>query len=129
MMGRGITNVDDFTCPTRPVNYRSTMIEAQTIQTAIRLLLDAAPGSKVILFGSYARGQADARSDLDFLVVEPRVPNRHAEMVRLRQALRPLGVPVDIHVVSAPVFEAWRDTPNTIIFEAAREGRVYEQVA
>ena len=105
------------------------MIDLPTIQTAVNLLLAAAPGSKVILFGSYARGEADPRSDLDFLVVEPTVNNRHQEMVRLRQVLRPLHVPVDVHVVSAPLFEAWRDTPNTIIYEAAREGRVYEQVA
>ena len=47
------------------------MIEARTIEQAIEVLLDAAPrGSEVILFGSYARGDAVADSDVDFLVID-----------------------------------------------------------
>jgi hypothetical protein len=49
--------------------------------------------------------------------------------VRLREVLRPLRIAVDVLVVSAKTFEEWRDTPNTVIYEAAREGKVYEQVA
>jgi len=92
------------------------------------MLLAAAPGSRVILFGSHAIGEADAESDLDFLVVEPEVKDRHGEMVRLRQLLRPLRIPVDVLVVSAETFEEWRDTPNTVMYEASRRGKVYEQV-
>ena len=95
----------------------------------MELLLRAALGSKVILFGSYARGQVGPDSDLDFLVVEPEVKDRYGEMVRLREVLRPLHVPADVLVVSAKVFEEWRDTPNTVIYEAAKEGRLYDKVA
>ncbi len=105
------------------------MIDEQTITKAANLLLAAAPGSKVILFSSYARGQADARSDLDFLVVEPEVKNRFDEMVRLAEVLRPLLLPVDVLVVSEEKFDYWRDTPNTVYYRAVKEGRVYEQVA
>jgi len=105
------------------------MISKSTIDQAVTLLLEAAPGSRVILFGSHARGNAAAASDLDFLVVEPRLANRYEEMIRLREILRPLRIPVDVLVVSSEIFEAWRDTPNTVFYEAAREGRVYEQVA
>ena len=105
------------------------MIDEQTIRRAAESLLRAAPGSKVILFGSHARGQAGAHSDLDFLVVEPEVSDWLGEMVRLREALRPLRVPVDVLVVSRSKFEYWRDTPNTVYYRAAKEGRVYEQVA
>ena len=101
------------------------MIDDGTIGRAARLLLEAAPsGSDVILFGSHARGDADPDSDLDFLVVEPSVKDRHMEMVRLREVLRPLGVPVDVLVVSRERFEYWRDTPNTVIHRAASEGRI-----
>ena len=93
------------------------------------MLLRASPqGSKVILFGSYARGEARPDSDLDFLVVEPRLEDRHAETIRLREALRPARVIADVLGVSERVFCDWKDTPNTVIHEAAREGKVYEQV-
>ena len=101
------------------------MIDENTIRKAVELLLQAAPGSTVIVFGSCARGDADEDSDLDVLVVEPEVTSRLDEMVRLRDVLRPLGIPADVLVVSKKTFEDWADTPNTIVYEAAQEGRVF----
>ena len=85
-------------------------------------MLCAAPGSRVIVFGSHARGNAEPDSDLDLLVIEPTVQARREEMVRLSDALRPLGIPADVVVVSRRTFQEWSDTPGTLIYEAAREG-------
>ena len=105
------------------------MIDQATIADAVRLLLEAAPaGSEVILFGSNARGDAGPDSDLDFLVIEPQLTAKHAEMVRLRDVLRPLRVPADVLVTSRAVFEDWRDTPNNVLYEAWKEGRVFHEV-
>jgi len=98
---------------------------------AARALLDAAPaGSRVILFGSYATGTAGPNSDLDFLIVESKVHDRFGEMVRLREAVEAvLGdvvLPVDVIVTDEEQFCRSENTPNTLAFEAAREGRVYE---
>jgi len=101
-----------------------------TIQKAVDLLLAAAPrGSRVIVFGSYARGQADLRSDLDLLVIEPRVEAPLAEMIRLRRVLRGLRMAVDLMVISQERFDYWKDTPNTLAYRVLKEGRAYEQVA
>ncbi len=109
-----------------PATTDDGLIPQATIDRAARVLIEAAPaGSEVILFGSYARGDARPDSDVDFLVVEPEVRGRRSEMVRLREALRPLKIPVDVLVVSAEGFRAWKDQINNVIFEAAREGRVY----
>ncbi len=106
------------------------MIERQVIEQAIKTLLNAAPaGSEVILFGSYARGEGEEGSDVDFLIVEPELRNRREEMVRLRSSLRSLRIPVDVLVVSRQGFEAWKDLPNNVIHEAAREGRSYGRAA
>jgi predicted nucleotidyltransferase len=105
------------------------MIAKNTIHQAVQLLLQAAPGSTVILFGSYARGHPGPDSDLDFLVVEPAVASRRRESVRLRDVLRPLRVPVDILVVSERTFRDGADTPGTVLHEAAHEGRVFHAVA
>lgn len=106
------------------------MIDNRTIERAVNTILNAVPtGSQVILFGSYAKDCPTEGSDLDLLVVEPILPRRREEMVRLRQILRPLGIPVDVLVVSKKVFDAWKDLPNNVIHEAAREGKVYTHAA
>ena len=94
-------------------------------KAADRLLAATPPGSRVILFGSQANQTADDRSDVDFLVVEPHVENRGREMLRLEESLRPFRLPVDIVVLSRPVFERWRNTPNNVAYWASRGGRAY----
>ena len=106
------------------------MTDQATIDKAARMLLAAAPpGSKVILFGSHARGTADPDSDVDFLVVEPEVKSTLREMVRLRKSLRGMLIPVDVLVAGEDRFNYWKDTPTTVYYDAAHEGRIYEQVA
>ena len=103
------------------------MMDSITIEKSVELLINAAPaGSKVILFGSHARGDARPDSDLDFLVIEPRVADHRREMVRLHHVLQPLRVPADVLVTTAAIFEEWRDTPGTVLYEAAKEGRVFD---
>ena len=101
------------------------MIDEATIEKAVCLLQQAAPGATIIVFGSCARGQSTEDSDLDVMVVEPTVTSRHEEMVRLRKVLRPLGIPADVLVASKDTFEYWSEPPNTIYYEVAREGRVF----
>jgi predicted nucleotidyltransferase len=106
------------------------MLDDAKIQDAVAAVLDAAPaGSAVIVFGSYARGQARPDSDLDLLVIEPQVKARRQEMVRLADVLRDLGISADVVVVSRKTFAEWKSTPGTIVYEAAREGRVFGEVA
>ncbi len=101
------------------------MISAEMVRTAAQALLEAAPGSRVILFGSYARGDAKPDSDLDFLVIRPQVRARREEMVRLSDTLRRLGIYADVLVVSEKNFQEWADVPGTVLFEAARGGKVF----
>ncbi len=104
-------------------------MDSSVIEKAVDLLLEAAPaGSRVILFGSHARGDARPDSDLDFLVIEPRVADHRAEMVRLHHVLQPMRVPVDVLVTTERDFQEWRDTPGTVLYEAAKEGRVFDAV-
>ena len=99
-------------------------IDETLIAQAVKLLAAAAPGATIILFGSQARHEAGEVSDADFLVIEPEMPSRREEMVRLRDVLRPLRIPADVLVISRRDFEEWRDLPGTVVYEAAREGRI-----
>jgi predicted nucleotidyltransferase len=89
-----------------------------------RRLSEAAPKARVILFGSAARGELTQDSDLDFLVVERDVEDRHAEMVRLSRELRPLGIPVDVIVVSERYADEWGPAKGSMVHAALTEGRV-----
>ena len=51
------------------------MISEKTIQEAVERLVAAANPNKIILFGSYARGDATEDSDLDLMVIAHEVPN------------------------------------------------------
>ena len=103
------------------------MIAPDLIDEAARRIAAAAPGARVILFGSHARGEAGPDSDVDLLVVEPRVADHFGEMVRLQRVLAPLRLPADITVVSEAHVEDWRDVESTMLHDALREGRVLAQ--
>jgi predicted nucleotidyltransferase len=99
------------------------VIDETKMKQAVRALVEAAHPERVILFGSYARGEAREDSDLDLLVIEREVPDKAKEMVRLRRVLRPLRIPVDVLVVSVAEVEDIGYLPGTPIYWALREGR------
>lgn len=105
------------------------MTDAADITKAAQILRETAEPTRIILFGSYARGEPRGDSDVDILVVEREVPDRVAEMVRLTRALRPLRLPIDLLVVSDDDFHYWSDTPGNVYFEALREGRILYEAA
>jgi predicted nucleotidyltransferase len=105
------------------------MITRKVIAEAVTLLRKGARPRKIILFGSYARGRPLADSDVDFLVIEDRVRNIPAEMVRLRRLLSPLRIPADVIVVSRRQFAEWSGVPGNVLHEAAVEGKVVYEAA
>jgi uncharacterized protein len=103
------------------------VIDADVIDQAARRIVAAAPGARVILFGSHARGEAGPDSDVDLLVVEPHVADRFGEIVRLQRVLAPLRLPADVVVVSEAHVEEWGEVQSTMLHDALREGRVLAQ--
>ncbi len=100
------------------------MIDEATIEEAGRRISAAAPaGSRVILFGSYARGEADAQSDVDILVIEPEVESATEESVRLYRTLKDLRIPVDVIVMDDAKARRRAKVKGTIVELALREGR------
>ena len=108
----------------------STMLDSvilmdDDIVRAARILAETAGSHvRVILFGSQARDDARTGSDLDFLVIEREVPDRHAEMVRLRSALHAMRRPIDVLVYSEAQVEEWGEAPGTALHAALSAGRV-----
>jgi uncharacterized protein len=105
--------------------YRPGVIDEREIAEAgRRLAASASSPAQVVLFGSRARGEGSADSDLDFLVIEEHVESKLDEMVRLRDALATLDVPVDILVVSREEADRVRKRPGSLVRRALEEGLV-----
>jgi len=95
---------------------------------AVKRLVDQFRPERIILFGSQARGTADARSDVDLLVICRVAGSRRSLVVAMDQSLHGLGLARDIMVLTPEEFERDRQIPGTIARPAALEGKVlYER--
>jgi predicted nucleotidyltransferase len=99
------------------------MIDERTLQEAVKRIVAAAQPSRVILFGSYGRDDADPGSDLDLMVIKPHVPDKYEEMIRLHEAVGDVGVGVDVLVYSEAEIDERRDWCTSPVYWALREGR------
>ena len=99
------------------------------IAEATRRLIEAAHPEKIILFGSYARGDFDKHSDLDFLVILAEVESRFDEMVRLRRVLGDIPTPIDVVVYSVDRVRDRQNLRGTMLYHALNEGRVLYDAA
>ncbi len=87
-------------------------------------ICQAGSPEKIVLFGSRARGDADADSDIDLLVVESSSLPRYKRAARYRKAVAGLFIAKDIVVWSPEEIEEWKSVPNAFITSVLREGRV-----
>lgn len=102
------------------------MASRDLIQRAGEALAEAAGAdSKVILFGSHARGEERPDSDVDFLVIEPKVEDRLEEWARLRRSVDDILLPVDIIVLDQALAERRAKVPGTTVYHALRDGQVF----
>ena len=81
------------------------------------------------LYGSILRPDFRPDSDIDVLVVERRVKDRVAEMVRLGRVISPLRMPVDLLVVDEEAYEYWSEVPGNVYYEAHKKGTALYEAA
>jgi predicted nucleotidyltransferase len=84
---------------------------------------------KVILFGSYARGEGGVHSDVDLMVVMESDAPRFERSTPIRLALSERWIePIEVIVRSPAVFARRKDKPYSLEHEAARDGvMLYER--
>ncbi|MBM4034198.1 MAG: nucleotidyltransferase domain-containing protein [Planctomycetes bacterium] len=99
------------------------------LREIVERLLTVAHPERIVLFGSAAAGRMTSDSDIDLLVVEKSPPDLRLEAVRLRAALRGLGRPFDVIVISSEHFEETKNVIGGIAYPAHKYGKVIYEAA
>ena len=101
------------------------MLTETQIQEAANRIVAALKPKKVILFGSYARGDATENSDLDLMVVAPENYTNRRDMMKIgRRAVGIMGIGVDVLVYSKDAFIEQFDWCSNPAYWAIREGKI-----
>ena len=107
---------------------KTGLVSHETVMKAVKRLVDQFRPERIILFGSQARGTADARSDVDLLVITRVTERRRSLVVTMGRSLRGLDFARDIVVLTPEEFERDSHIPGTTARPASIEGRVlYER--
>ena len=103
-------------------------IDENLLENIVQRILEVTQPEKIILFGSYARGEATERSDIDLLIIQPSNLPRYKRSTPIRLALKELFPSKDIVVYTPEEVEEWKSASTSFIASVLREGRVlYER--
>jgi len=103
-------------------------IDENLLSDIVQRILKVAQPEKIILFGSYARGEATEASDLDLLIIQPSDLPRYKRSTPVRLALRGLFPSKDVVIYTPEEVKEWESASTSFIASALREGRIlYER--
>lgn len=97
-------------------------IPAQLLKDVIERVVEAASPNRIILFGSRARNDAGARSDVDLLVVVESVRSRRALAAKIYEALADIHIPADVVVATENDLRRNRGVRGALVNRAVEEG-------
>lgn len=101
---------------------------SETINAVVGQLVEDFDPLRIVLFGSYARGDFDADSDLDFLVVMPDGCDRRQMAIAIHHRLKGLSLPKDVVVTTPAEIRRRSNLLGSVLRSALREGKVlYER--
>ena len=104
------------------------MVRQEVIQEVVEVLVARLSPRRIILFGSHARGEAGADSDLDiFVELDAPLPARGRSRW-VKRLFDPYPCPMDIIVYTSEEVAYWQRAPASLVASVLREGKVlYER--
>ena len=102
----------------------------EKVDLAVKTAVEVAQPSRVILFGSWPRGEAKWDSDLDMAVLMPDSAEPRMSEIRrtLRRRLDTLPLSVDLVMTTEEFASRFREEVNSIYYRILQDGQVaYEQ--
>jgi predicted nucleotidyltransferase len=98
----------------------------EKVDLAVKAAVEIAQPSRVILFGSWARGEAKWDSDLDLAVLLPDSAEPHLGEIRraLRRRLDQVPMTIDLVLATESYAGNFRGSVNSIFHRILQDGRV-----
>jgi predicted nucleotidyltransferase len=96
----------------------------EILRTITTRIAEAVHPEKIILFGSWARGERGPHSDIDLLIIQESDLSRPQRYAQVRRLFWGIGVPMDILVYTPEEFARYQSVPGSFTHTVAREGRV-----
>ena len=98
----------------------------EKVDLAVKTAIEVANPSRVILFGSWARGEAKWDSDLDMAILMP--DSAEPRLAEIRRRLDTVPMTIDLVISTEEFANRFRDEVNSIYRRILLDGRVaYEQ--
>jgi uncharacterized protein len=97
--------------------------ETTALERLVRRIVELVHPLKIIVFGSAARGELHAHSDIDLLVVMPEGTHRRHTAQQLYCQISGMGIPFDILVATPGDLEKHKDNVGLIYRTVLQEGR------
>jgi len=103
-------------------------VDENLLNDVVQRILSVTQPDKIILFGSYARGDAKEDSDLDILIIQSSNLPRCDRSIPIRIILSDIPISKDIIVYTPEEVEEWKTASMSFIVAALREGKIlYEK--
>ena len=98
-------------------------LNEEVLQEIIRRIVEIAQPEKIILFGSAARGEMRANSDLDLLIIKNGEFNQSRLTGDIYVNLIGVGQAVDMILATPEQVDRYRNSHGLVIAPALREGK------
>jgi uncharacterized protein len=106
--------------------HQSWCPTVEKVDLAVKTAIEVAHPSRVFIFGSWARGESTASSDLDLAVFVP--DDRKLELGELRNRLRhgldKIPMSIDLIVASEGYVSEFLSSINSVYYKIVRGGRL-----
>jgi len=96
----------------------------ELLRTITTRIAEAVRPEKIILFGSWARGERGPHSDIDLLIIQESDLSRPQRYAQVRRLFWGMGVAMDILVYTPEEFARYQSVPGSFTHTVAREGKV-----